>query len=113
MEKITLYVGFNNKDTQQQSISALGAYKAIENIAKNYTVVYSIFEADCVYKHDDGTVTIEPMIKVNLFNITETVLNDIVSLLKTALNQKEILVCTEVITRKVIQGEEKYYFGEK
>ena len=106
MEKITLYVGLNDKDTKQQNFSTLEAYKITENIAKSHDAQCSIFNAECVFKHDDGTATIEPMLKVNLFNISEAALLEIVRLLNNVFNQEEILVHKEVITRKVVKRGE-------
>ena len=66
MKKFTLYVGLNDKDTKTQKISALDAYKMVENVITKKTDGYTISEAQGYYKHEDGTITIENTLKAML-----------------------------------------------
>lgn len=58
MKKFTLYVGLNDKDTKQQKISTLESFKMVNNIILSYCDGATIYEADGIYKHDNGTFTI-------------------------------------------------------
>lgn len=65
MEKFILYVGLNDKDTKTQKISTLEAYKIVNNIIMKYTDGATIYEANGLYKHEDGTVVIEKTLRRN------------------------------------------------
>ena len=97
MEKYTLYLGLNDKDKKQQLINTLEAYKITNNILLHYTDGATIFEANGIYKHDNGEYTIEKTLRIELlFTNTETI-NKIVTDLKKAFNQESIAVQKQVI----------------
>lgn len=97
MEKFTLYLGLNDKDKKQQLINTVEAYKITNNILLSYTDGATIFEANGIYKHNNGDYTIEKTLRIELLFITEKDVNDIVIDLKRAFNQESIAVQKEVV----------------
>ncbi len=95
--KFTLFVGLNDKDSKQQEVHTLDAYKIISNMASKMFEGCTISEATGVYKHQDGTFTTENTIRVEiLFTSTEQV-KPFVADLKKVLNQETIAVQKEVV----------------
>ena len=102
MKKFTLYLGLNDKDTKRQEISTLEAYKATQNILKSYVSGATIFEAQGMYTHEDGTLVIETTLRIELlFTDIETV-KRIVSILKTVFNQESIVVQVQTIESELM-----------
>ena len=97
MEKYTLYVGLNDKDKKQQLISTIEAYKICNNILLHYTDGATIFEASGIYKHQDGTFTIEKTLRIELLFTNKETIDSIVQDLKKAFNQETIAVQKQVI----------------
>ncbi len=98
MEKWTLYLGLNDKDKKVQLVSTLEAYKVCLNILKNYTDGATIFEANGLYKHEDGTFVIEKTLRIELLFIQKKEVVQLVEELKKVFNQESIAVQHENIT---------------
>lgn len=64
MKKYTLYCGLNDKDTRRQEISTLEAAKMVRNACMSYADGATIFEADGIYKHDDGELIFDSSQKI-------------------------------------------------
>lgn len=92
MEKYTLYLGLNDKDKKVQLISTLEAYKICNNILLSYTDGATIFEANGVYRHRDGTFTIEKTLRIELLLTPKKIIDKIVADLKRAFNQETIAI---------------------
>ena len=74
MKKFTLYLGLNDKETKTQKIGTLEAYKICNNILLNYTEGATVFEANGIYKHEDGSFVVEKTLRIELlFTDLETV----------------------------------------
>ena len=97
MEKFTLYLGLNDKDKKQQLISTIEAYKICNNILLHYTDGATIFEANGIYKHDNGQYTIEKTLRIELLFIEEKDVKEIVKSLKQAFNQETIAIQKQMI----------------
>lgn len=97
MEKYTLYLGLNDKDKKVQLIGTLEAYKICNNILLHYTDGATIFEANGIYKHEDGSYTIEKTLRIELLFINAKTLTQIIADLKKAFNQEAIAVQKQVI----------------
>lgn len=97
MEKVTLYVGLNDKDTKVQKINTLEATKIVENLISDLCGGGTIYNAAGVYKHDDGTLVIENTLKIELFEVPAAALEQLIKTLKSILNQESIIKQTEVI----------------
>lgn len=102
MEKYTLYLGLNDKDTKTQKIGTIEAYKICNNILMNYTDGATIFEANGLYKHDDGTIVVEKTLRIELLFVDENTIAKIVKQLKEVFNQESIAVQNEIVNSKLM-----------
>lgn len=99
--KYTLYVGLNDKDSKVQEVSTVEAIKLVTNLCTSYTDGATIFEADGVYKHEDGTIVIEKTLRIELMFIEIATVKTIVETIKRLLNQESIVVQKEVINSEL------------
>jgi uncharacterized membrane-anchored protein YitT (DUF2179 family) len=97
IEKYTLYVGLNDKDTKVQEIATLEAYKIINKLLLNYTDGATIFEAVGIYKHEDGSFVTENTLRIELMFIEKSAVKEIVENIKKILNQESVAVQREVV----------------
>lgn len=97
IEKFTLYVGLNDKDSKVQEVSTLEAYKIINKLLLSYTDGATIFEADGIYKHEDGTFVIEKTLRIELLFVEKSTVKKIVEEIKKLLNQESVAVQREVV----------------
>lgn len=102
MEKFTLYVGLNDKDKKVQIINTLEAYKIVNNIVMKYTEGATIYEANGIYKHNDGTIVIEKTLRIELMFIDREIVNKIIDILKRVLNQESIVLQIEKINSELV-----------
>lgn len=102
MNKYTLSIGLNDKDTKKQRISTIEAYKIIENVIVEELGGGSIFEGRGIYKHENGDVVIENTLSVELFECEKTTVLNVIEVLKKALNQESIILTSEVVNSEFI-----------
>ena len=97
IKKFTLYLGLNDKDTKRQEISTLEAYKVVSNILAKDFGGGTIFEAQGIYKHDDGQIVFEKTLRIEILFAELPQIKILVELLKKMFNQKCIAVQEENI----------------
>lgn len=97
MEKFTLYLGLNDKDTKTQKIGTIEAYKVVENLIAEDFGGGTIYEARGVYRHDDGQIVKENTLRIELLFTTLEAVKGLVATLKRAFNQESIAVQRENI----------------
>lgn len=102
VNKITLFVGLNDKNTKQQEISTVNAYKVAQNLAASMFDGCTISEALGVYKHADGTIITESTLRIELLFVTVEQVKPYVRQLKSAFNQESIAVQYESINSELI-----------
>ncbi len=102
ISKITLYVGLNDKDSKQQEISTVNAYKVAANLASAMFDGCTISEATGIYKHDDGTIVTENTLRIELLFVTLEQVKPYVAQLKSAFNQESIAVQYESIDSEIL-----------
>lgn len=102
MEKYTLYLGLNDKDTKMQKINTIEAYKIVTNIIMNYTDGATIYEASGIYKHNNGDFTVEKTLRIELLFINEKQVLEIIEQLKTVFNQESVAMQVENVNSKLI-----------
>lgn len=102
LEKFTLYLGLNDKDTKTQKISTIEAYKICNNILLNYTEGATIFEANGIYKHENGEIVIEKTLRIELMFIKDETIKLIVNDLKRVFNQESVIVQKNMVTSELI-----------
>lgn len=91
MEKITLYIGLNDKDSKTQKIDTVEAVKITTNILTMFTNGVTIYNATGIYKHDNGQIIIENTLRVELIEIDSVKLDKAITILKQCLNQESII----------------------
>ena len=90
-------MGLNDKDSKMQQISTLEAYKVVSNILANDFGGGTIFEAEGIYKHENGTVVIEKTLRIEILFADEVDVRRLVQNLKKIFNQESIAVQIEDI----------------
>ena len=101
MEKITLYIGLNDKDTKKQKIDTLEATKIISNLITSLCDGGTIYNATGIYRHENGEIVIENTLRIELIDPSKTALKELVSTAKTILNQESIIIQTESINTMI------------
>ena len=102
MNKFILYLGLNDKDTKTQKINTIEAYKICNNILMGYTNGATIFEANGLYKHDNGDFTIEKTLRIELLFVDKKTVVSIVNDLKKAFNQESVAVQEQKIDSELL-----------
>lgn len=102
MEKFTLYLGLNDKDTKTQKINTLEAYKIVTNLLAADFGGGTIYEARGIYKHDDGTIVAEMTLRIELLFTTRAQVLDLIATLKKLFNQESVALQTENIDSTLI-----------
>lgn len=105
IDKITLFVGLNDKKTLRQEINTLEASKIITNIMSNKKLDCTISEAIGVYTMQDSKkVTIENSLRIEILfcNKENIIQSGVIETIKKALNQESIAMQYEVIDSELI-----------
>ena len=90
--KYQLYLGLNDKDTKLQKIDTIEAYKMVENILLNNDITgYTIYQARGVFKHENGTITQENTLIIEMIFVDEELVDELIQTLKTIFNQESIM----------------------
>lgn len=102
MKKHTLYLGLNDKDTKTQLINTIEAYKIVSNILAADFGGGTIFEAQGIYKHDDGTIVFEKTLRIEILFAETSQIKTLVNTLKKVFNQESVAVQEENITSELM-----------
>lgn len=97
MKKVNLYCGLNDKDTKRQQIDTVEAYKIASNICLQLFDGCTIYTADGIYKHENGSMVIEKTLKIELIDAEPEKVELLILELKSIFNQESILKTVEVI----------------
>ena len=102
MKKHILYIGLNDKETKQQEISTLDAYKIVFNAVKKYYDGATITESRGFYTHDSGVVTFENSLICSILFADDDKTRQLAEDLKTLLNQESIALEIQDINSSLI-----------
>lgn len=102
MEKFTLYLGLNDKNTKKQEINTIEAYKIVNNVVNNYCDGATIYECQGIYKHDNGTIVFEKTLKIELMFVDRLTVVSLVKDLKEIFNQESIVLQKEIVESELI-----------
>lgn len=91
MKKHVLTVGLFDKDSKRQEVTTIDAYKIITNIFTSENLCATILECQGIYKHDDGTVIVEPSLRIESADCTREQIKPCIAAIKAALNQESIM----------------------
>ena len=90
--KYQLYLWLNDKETKLQRMDTIEAYKTVENILLNNDITgYTIYQARGVFKHENGSITQENTLIIEMIFVEEELVDDIIQLLKIVFNQELIM----------------------
>ena len=92
LEKFTLYVGLNDKDTKKQEVTTEHAMQVVSNVVGDNTI--QVVHGH--YTHDNGEQVNETTLKVELLFKQENDIRLYCQDLKKLLNQESIAVNREV-----------------
>lgn len=98
LEKHTLLIGFNDKDTKKQIIKSSRAKSLIAQVCGDCTI------SDCmgVYTHDNGVRVKEKSVKVEMLFKNDSDVDEYAKALKKILNQAEIYIVKDFIMSKAV-----------
>lgn len=102
MEKFTLYLGLNDKDTKKQEITTKEAYTFVSKIIARDFGGGTIYEAQGVYTHEGGEIVEEKTLRIELLFTTWEKVKTFVGTLKRAFNQESVIVQKELIDSTII-----------
>ena len=97
MKKFTLYVGLNDKDTKKRKVATKKAREIVQNVLLGNVDGYTISEAEGLYRHESGEITIEKTMRIELLFVEKEQVKAIVGALKKQLNQESVAVQEETI----------------
>ena len=102
MKKHILYIGLNDKESKQQEISTLDAYKIIFNAVKKYYDGATITESRGFYTHESGAVTFENSLICSILFADDDKTRQLAEDLKILLNQESIALEIQEINSSLI-----------
>lgn len=102
MKKFTLYLGLNDKETKCQKIATVEAYKIVSNMIAARFDGGTIFEANGIYKHDNGTIVTEKTLRIEILFAEKPQIIEFVNMLKIVFNQESIAVQEETICSELM-----------
>lgn len=102
MKKHILYIGLNDKDSKQQEISTLDAYKIVFNAVKKYYDGATITESRGFYTHESGAVTFENSLVCSILFADDDKTRLLAEDLKILLNQETIALEIQDINSNLI-----------
>lgn len=102
IEKTTLFIGLNDKDSKQQHFSELEASKIVSKILIKNGLDCTISEAMGVYTHENKSIVIEKSLRVELLFCNREKILPVIPELKSILNQESIAVQFEKIDSELL-----------
>lgn len=103
VEKYTLLIGLNDKDSKKQELDEITAYKLVMSCIAPYTDGATIYKAYGYYKHEDGTMIQENSLHAEVLFFDEAEgeatkkTRKIVNLIKSKLNQESVAVTYSIV----------------
>ena len=89
----TFYVWLNDKNTKQQEITTIEAFKLATRLTIDCFWWWTIIESDWVYTHENWEIVTEKTLKIEVITDKNATQIDLYVLkLKTLFNQESILV---------------------
>lgn len=98
MQKHILTIGLNDKDTKQQKYDIITSYKLIENVLREHTTGYTIYQTNGGYKHDDGEFVQEISLRVELMFIEKEKVIEIANIIKSPIVLNQETIAYEIVT---------------
>ena len=96
MKNYTISIWLNDKDSKQQEINTLDAYKIATNLIIKYFWGWTINEGKGVYTHDDWTIVIENTLICSI--CTSDSIENFIKDAKAVFNQESLMI-QEIISK--------------
>jgi hypothetical protein len=93
-KKYILSIGLFDKDSKKQEVKTEDAQRLVNNAVAQRFDGATVYSADGVYKHNDGTTVREPTIRIELLYTTREAVVELATWAKEALNQESVLMET-------------------
>lgn len=101
MNKTTLYIGLNDKESKRQEINTSEAIKILSNLLLDIGGA-TIYNATGIYTHENGDIIIENTLRVELFEINQQTLKNKIEIIKQVLNQESIIIQQENVNTTIL-----------
>lgn len=101
MQQFTLIIGLNDKNTKKQEIDTISCYKLVNNLLLQYVNGATIYQAQGIYKHENGQVVIENSLKIDIIDASRDIIEKIASQIKTILNQESVVIIENTINSEL------------
>lgn len=92
MEKVTIFIGLNDKDSKKQEISFSEAFSLLTQYITKCVGIGTLSEAAGVYTHDNGQVVSERTIRAEFYTENKEPVFEFVRFAKSILNQESVAV---------------------
>lgn len=102
MKKHILILGLNDKDSKQQEIDTITAYKIVMTTVKKYYSGATVTESTGFYTHENGETVIEKSLQISILFADETKTARLADELKTLFNQESVALEKQNITSILI-----------
>ena len=102
MLRITLSIGFNDKNTCKQEIQTADAIRIAAEILCKYVDGATIYSTTGIFRHENGMQVTEEGIRVECFEPDKAMLKEACKHLKVALNQEAIYWTEEQIFSEMV-----------
>lgn len=97
IDKITLSIGLNDKDTKKQTVATANAKKIITKAVYKYCNGGTVTDAQGIYTHENGEKVQENTIVVYMYGEPLGNVEKLANHLKKALNQESIAIEIQTI----------------
>ena len=92
MEKVTVFIGLNDKDSKKQEVSFIEARSLLSQFIAQVVGVGTLSEAAGVYTHDNGETVQETTIRAEFYVEDKEPVLEFVRFAKSILNQESVAV---------------------
>ena len=90
MKKYIAFIGLNDKDSKNQEISTIDAFKIVSNLACKFIGYGTITESRGIYTHDNGDIVEETTLRCEFSGAELEAVKAFCECAKKALNQESI-----------------------
>lgn len=102
MLRVTLSIGFNDKETGVQEISTADAIRICAEILCKYVDGATIYSTTGIFRHENGMQVTEEGIRIECFEPDKEMLRKACKEIKIALNQEAIYWTEEQILSEMV-----------
>lgn len=102
MKSFTVMVGLFDRNSKQQEITTIDAYKVVAREIIHYCGGGTIQESKGIYTHDNGEVVVEPSLVISILDTEREQVMEFVQRVGEILNQESILVQENLVSGEFV-----------